>query len=71
MDGEEPEGEILVFISGSREMDAGQYSVFVKGGLLGLTSTWGGGTMQWFRDLLIARTRTIDECKAKGIVLPK
>ena len=33
MDGEEPGAEILVFISGSREVDGGQYSVFVKGGL--------------------------------------
>ena len=71
MDGEVPDGEILVFMGELRNAGVGEYSALVKGGLLGLTSTWGGGTVQWFRDLLIARTRTIDECKAKGIVLPK
>jgi hypothetical protein len=38
MDGEETDGEILVFISGSRDADVGQYSVCVKGGLLGQIS---------------------------------
>ena len=33
MDEEEPGAGILVFISGSREVDAGPYSVCVNGGL--------------------------------------
>ena len=38
MDEEEPDAEILVFISGPRVADLGQYSTPVKGGLRGLTT---------------------------------
>jgi hypothetical protein len=41
MDGEETDGEILVFISGSQDADVGQYSAFVKGGLLDPTRELG------------------------------
>jgi hypothetical protein len=40
MDGEDPDGEILVFMGELRDAGVEEYSAFVKGGLLGLTSTW-------------------------------
>ena len=40
MDGEVPDGEILVFMGELREMGVAEYSAFITGGLLGPTSEW-------------------------------
>ena len=40
MDGEDPDGEILVFMGELRGAGVGEYSALIKGGLPGPTSEW-------------------------------
>jgi hypothetical protein len=60
MDGEDPAGEILVFMGELRGAGVGEYSALIKGGLLGLTSTWGGRQQGFLMPYLVDVNRTLD-----------